>query len=57
MSVKRIFKLYVNEELIGTKSCAWPMLRILAQLHKRYPDAKSLGVRLCEEDWLEILAG
>ena len=35
---------------------AGPMLRILTQLRKSYPDAMSLEVKLCEEDWLTLVS-
>ena len=50
MSVKRKkYRLYADHSYIKTIDSGWPMLRILTQLRKSYPDAGSLEVRLHDD--------
>lgn len=52
---KRYWHLFVNDEHVNTVLSGWPCSRIMAQLRKKYPDAKVLEVRSHEQDTAEFL--
>lgn len=53
---RKKYELSVDDKRVATIESAWPMLRILTQLRKSYPDAGSLEVKLCEKDWLALVS-
>ena len=49
MTTRKLYDLFVDDVHIRQIRSGWPIGRIMAQLNKRYLDAKRLEVRLNED--------
>ena len=48
--MRRHFDIYVDDRYIETLYTGWPIARLMRQLHRKYPDAKTLEARKREEE-------